>query len=151
MAFQQGKETKEAAEATQTAAEATQTAVERTENHVAENHLLVWIPQLVQVTREAETELTAGDGSRVRSSYARWRSTARQVQVLLRRTHPGHGAIALIDKAITLAPSALDAVRDEAGEPEARTRHLRTAMTDAAEEAETLVTERMAFLRSTDG
>jgi hypothetical protein len=132
---------------TRSAAEAAQTATERTEQHLADNHLLLLIPRLVQASRDLEQAVRNDERDTAVTLIASWRDVAVQVRTLVEAQAGGRSDLrALIDRAIALIPPAEDALSDTGTDAKTGTHHARDRIRDAVDEANKIVTERMAFV-----
>jgi hypothetical protein len=132
---------------TKDAAVAARDAVRDTQRQLADNHLLLVIPRLLQASRDLEHAVRRPDLEAAQKEMAQWRELAVQVRTLAERK--GGERIALIekiDRAIALIPPAEEALNDGGADPYERTRHARDRIRDAVDEATRIVTERMAFV-----
>src|SRR4051794_8187721 len=67
---------------TKTPAEAARDAVADTQRHLADNHLLLLIPRLLQAGREVEHAVRRPDRDSAQKELAAWRELAVQVRTL---------------------------------------------------------------------
>ena len=129
------------------AANAARDAVREAERHLADNHLLLLIPRLVQVARDLQSSVERNQREPARTCLTDWREAAVQVRTLVER-QGGYGPlIERIDKAVALVASAEDGLHEEGRDAANATRHVRDRIRDAGDLAMQVVTERMAFVR----
>jgi len=129
-----------------TAADAARAAAERTEHHLADNHLLLLIPRLLQASRDLEHAVRLGERGAGFTFLGDWRELAVQVRTLVERQGGRPGLRESIDRAIALIPPAEDALQDTTADAYSGTRHARDRIRDACDAANEIVTERMAFV-----
>jgi hypothetical protein len=134
--------------AAETAPLASQRAVERTERHLADNHLLLWVPKLEQVARNLEAAARSDRRDATMVHLTEWRETATHVRTLVERDGDRPELIAKLQTAVAMILSAKDDLVADSSTPAAEaTRHVRTAINEACDKASEIVAERMAYPR----
>jgi hypothetical protein len=129
------------------AATAARDSIQTTEGHLADNHLLVFVPRLDVVNRQLQTAVVKGDGNAALEHLTEWRGIAAQVRKLAEKQGGEEELIRKLQTAGALVVSAKNDLISKTGTPEEATRHVRTAIDDACDRAAEIVGERMAFVR----
>lgn len=137
------------ASSAKTAAESAQRAVERTERHLADNHLLLWVPRLEQVARNLDLAAAADNRDVAMVHLMEWRETAGYVRTLvLKDAVDRPELVERLQTAVVLIHSAKDDLVGDAQSTTAEaTRHVRSAISEACDRASEIVAERMAYTR----
>jgi hypothetical protein len=138
----------EKADGAKASADAARAAVERTEKHLADNHLLLWIPRLEQVARSLELAAVANRRDAAMVHLTEWRETATHVRALVTRDGDRPDLVEKLQTAVALIISAKDdLVADKESTAAEATRHVRSAINEACDRASEIVAERMTRTR----
>lgn len=133
------------------AAEAAKNASEATQIHLADNHLLLLIPVLSQACKDLTRAASADDRQGAAGYLDAWRETAVKVRALIQAKSTQSGDIDLIQEigfAIALMAPAHDALNDPNQAAYDGTRHVRSRIQAATDQANQIVAEKMAFVEA---
>jgi hypothetical protein len=137
-----------AARGAQTAAVAAQTAVERTERRLADNHLLLLIPQLGLYRRELDLAVDGPDRRETLRLLGEWPTLASELQGILERidreTHKK--LIRDLARSTTLTGKAKDAIIARREELEPATRAARSLVHAVSAESSKIVGTMKAYV-----
>jgi hypothetical protein len=130
-------------------ADAAKTAIERTEQHLADNHLLLLIPELQQVRTDLDIAVDKGHREEALRLLSAWLRVASDVQAILERQRGGHSSlIAELEKSAKMTGRAKDELIARQKDLEPATRELRGLITSICASALRIVGEMKAFTRS---
>jgi hypothetical protein len=147
--WQQLREAKRQSVAAAVAAQAAKTAIERTERHLADNHLLILVPELQLLRRDLDDAILGGRQQETIRYLGDWLSVASDVQAILQR----RGASApqqLIDdlqRSAKLTGDAKDNLISREQTPEEATRAVRPLITEICASSMRIIGEMKAFAR----
>jgi hypothetical protein len=131
---------------TKTAAEETKAAIANTEKHLAENQLLIAIPQLQLVARSFQWAVDRNDHAAARTHLDEWREAAGRVNALARRKRGWPDLVERITEAIPYVLAAREALEDETRYAQELTVHVCERIRIVGDRANDVVTEKMAFV-----
>jgi hypothetical protein len=138
-----------AARGAETSADAARSAIERTEQHLADNHLLLAIPELQQVRTDLDVAVDKGEREDAIRLLSAWLRVGSDVQAILERQQPGHSAlIAELEQSTRMTGQAKDELIARQKDLEPATRELRGLITSICASALRIVGEMKAFTRS---
>lgn len=133
---------------TKKSADAARDAVRDTQRQLADNHLLVLVPQLVQAQRDVQTAADRGDHEGCQRSLDEWRDVANNVKTLLRKKGERADLVDRLAEAVAFVVTARDALEDHERSVISSTAHARDRIRSAGDRATEIVTERMAFVEA---
>jgi hypothetical protein len=142
---------RDAAATARDAAEAARASIQRTESHLADNHLLIYIPRLEQIVRELEIAVRSADVERTIAQLNEWRATAAQVRKLAEKQGGHDDLVQKLQKAAGLVGAAKGDLVGRRRPADEATHYVREAINDACDGAAEVVGERMAFIRRDHG
>jgi hypothetical protein len=131
---------------TRGAANAAKSAVEATQRQLADNHLLLYIPQLAQALRDLEHAVERNDHAACRMHLDDWRDAANRIRTLVRLKNERTELQERLNEAIPFVVAAKEALEDQRRGAKASTARARDHMRAAGDKATEIVTERMAFV-----
>ncbi len=142
----------EAAKGAETTAQATKEAVERTEKRIADNHLLILIPQMSLYRRELDLAVDRPDRQETLRLLGDWPTLASELQGILQRVDSvGHSKLIKdLERSTKLTGKAKDAIISKRDQLEPATSVARQLITEISASSSKIVGEMKAFTRSSN-
>jgi hypothetical protein len=138
-----------AAQAASTSADEARMAIERTEQHLADNHLLLLIPELQQLRTNLDLAVDQGNREETIRLLGSWLRVASDVQAILERQPSQRRAlIKELEKSAKMTGQAKDELIARQKNLEQATRDIRSLITSICASALRIVGEMKAFTRS---
>jgi hypothetical protein len=131
---------------TKTSADATKAAIEHTQRQLADNHLLLLVPTLLQAERDVLLAVDLGNHGATQRHLDEWRDAANRVKTLVRLKNERPDLVERLNEAVALVVVARDALDDKTRTPTDSTTHARDRMRAAGDRANEIVTERLVVV-----
>jgi hypothetical protein len=153
LSYQQVVSAKSEATAAKDMATATRDAIKRTEQHLADNHILLVVPELRQIGQDLDSAVDKADRDGTIRALRAWLALSGDLEGLLERADPGtfQPLIEQLRDSVIAAGAAKDDLIARAGELEPSTREARRMVTNVGAHAGKIVGGMRAFRRSRDG
>ena len=148
--WQQLREAKSQSVAAATAAQAAQSAIERTERHLADNHLLLLIPQLQLLRRDLDDAILGAKRQETIRYLGDWLVVASDVQAILQRrgSSAPQELINNLQRSAKLTGDAKDNIIARKESPVIATREVRPLITKICASSSRIIGEMKAFVRT---